>query len=114
MIYLALADAQKVQFEQDKRAINAATAANLQRLDRAGYTGEQATRLLPLLSAGTSSINAVLVASARPTITNPTRPRIIGHTGSMSSKSIIMPIETKKTLLKRSRMPAKERSTAVR
>ena len=64
LVYLALADAQKVQFEQDKRAINAATAANLQRLDRAGYTAEQAARLLPLLSAGTSTINAVLVKLA--------------------------------------------------
>ncbi|HRA77768.1 MAG TPA: ABC transporter permease [Burkholderiaceae bacterium] len=64
LVYLALADAQKVQFEQDKRAINAATAANLQRLDRAGYTAEQAARLLPLLSSGTSTINAVLVKLA--------------------------------------------------
>lgn len=64
LVYLALADAQKVQFEQDKRAISAATAANLQRLDRAGYTPEQAARLLPLLSAGNSNINAVLVKLA--------------------------------------------------
>lgn len=64
LIYMALADAQKVQFEQDKRALDAARAANLQRLERAGYSGEQAVRLLPLLSAGTSSINAVLVTLA--------------------------------------------------
>lgn len=64
LIYLALPDAQKVQFEQDKRAIQAAAAANLQRLNRAGYSGEQAARLLPLLSAGTSNINAVLVKLA--------------------------------------------------
>src|SRR5690606_3644425 len=64
LIYLALPDAQKVQFEQDKRAIQAAAAANLKRLDRAGYSGEQAARLLPLLSAGTSTINAVLVKLA--------------------------------------------------
>jgi putative ABC transport system permease protein len=64
LIYLALADAQKVQFEQDKRAINAATAANLQRLDRAGYSAEQAARLLPLLAGGSSNINAVLVKLA--------------------------------------------------
>lgn len=63
LIYMALPDAQKVQFEQDKRALNAATAANLQRLDKAGYSGEQATRLLPLL-AGSSNINAVLVTLA--------------------------------------------------
>jgi len=64
LVYLALADAQKVQFEQDNRAINAATAANLQRLEHAGYTAEQAARLLPLMSAGTSTINAVLVTLA--------------------------------------------------
>ena len=64
LIYLALPDAQKVQFEQDKRALNAATAANLQRLDKAGYSGDQATRLLPLLAGGSSNINAVLVTLA--------------------------------------------------
>ena len=64
LIYLALADAQKVQFEQDKRAINAAAAANLQRLERAGYAGEQAQRLLPLLAGSGSTINAVLVKLA--------------------------------------------------
>lgn len=64
LIYLALADAQKVQFEQDQRAIDASRAASLQRLERAGYSGEQAARLLPLLTAGTSSINAVLVTLA--------------------------------------------------
>ena len=62
LIYLALADAQKVQFEQDKRAVTAAAAANLQRLDRAGYSPEQATRLLPLLASGSNNINAVLVS----------------------------------------------------
>ena len=64
LIYMALADAQKVQFEQDRRSIDASRAASLQRLERAGYTGEQASRLLPLLSSGTSSINAVLVTLA--------------------------------------------------
>lgn len=64
LIYMALADAQKVQFEQDQRAIDASQAASLQRLERAGYSGEQAARLLPLLTAGTSSINAVLVTLA--------------------------------------------------
>ena len=64
LIYLALADAQKVQFEQDQRAIDASRAASLQRLERAGYSGEQAARLLPLLTSGTSSINAVLVTLA--------------------------------------------------
>lgn len=64
LVYLALADAQKVQFEQDKRAINAAAAANLQRLDQAGYSPEQAARLLPLLAGGSNNINAVLVTLA--------------------------------------------------
>jgi putative ABC transport system permease protein len=64
LVYLALADAQKVQFEQDKRAINAAAAANLQRLDKAGYSPEQAARLAPLLASSSNSINAVLVSLA--------------------------------------------------
>ncbi|MDL2338556.1 MAG: ABC transporter permease [Pseudomonadota bacterium] len=64
LVYLALPDAQKFQFEQDQRAISAATAANLQRLDRAGYSPEQAARLLPLLSSGNNTINAVLVTLA--------------------------------------------------
>lgn len=64
LVYMALADAQKVQFDQDRRAIDAAKAANLQRLDHAGVSAEQAARLLPLLSGGASSINAVLVTLA--------------------------------------------------
>jgi putative ABC transport system permease protein len=64
LVYLALADAQKVQFEQDPRAINAAVATNLQGLERAGYGTEQAARLLPLLMGGTSYVNAVLVKLA--------------------------------------------------
>lgn len=64
LVYMALADAQKVQFEQDRRAITAAAAANLRRLERAGYAGEQANRLLPLLAGGSSTINAVLVTLA--------------------------------------------------
>ncbi len=64
LVYMALPDAQKVQFDQDKRAIDAARAANLQRLERAGYPAEQATRLLPLLSGGGGTINAVLVTLA--------------------------------------------------
>ena len=68
LIYLALPDAQKVQFEQDKRAISAAAAANLQRLDKAGYAPEQAARLLPLLASGNNTINAVLVTGSQTTI----------------------------------------------
>lgn len=64
LVYLALPDAQKVQFEQDPRALNAAAAANLQRLDKAGYSGVQAARLLPLLAGGNNTINAVLVTLA--------------------------------------------------
>ncbi|MBK6862817.1 MAG: ABC transporter permease [Ideonella sp.] len=64
LVYMALADAQKVQFDQDRRAIDAAKAANLKRLDRAGYSAEQAARLLPLLADGAGTINAVLVELA--------------------------------------------------
>jgi len=61
LVYLSLPDAQEVQFQQDNRALVAARAANLRRLENAGYTPEQAARLLPLLSASTDTINAVLV-----------------------------------------------------
>ncbi len=64
LVYLSLPDAQDVQYEQDNRALDAARAANLQKLERAGYTTEQATKLLPLLAAATDTVNAVLVKLA--------------------------------------------------
>ena len=64
LVYLSLPDAQKVQYEQDDRALTAARAANLQRLLKAGYGEDQAARVLPLLSAAAPGINAVLVTLA--------------------------------------------------
>jgi len=64
LVYLSLADAQEVQFQQDSQALVAARAASLKRLERAGYTPEQAAKLLPLLSGSTDTINAVLVRLA--------------------------------------------------
>ncbi|NWG76047.1 MAG: ABC transporter permease [Rubrivivax sp.] len=64
LVYLSLPDAQKVQFEQDKRALVAARAAALQRLDAMGVHGAQAEQLLPLVTGGASTINAVLVRLA--------------------------------------------------
>lgn len=61
LLYLSLPDAQEVQFQQDNRAVVAARAANLKRLERAGYTAEQASRLLPLLISSGDTVNAVLV-----------------------------------------------------
>lgn len=61
LVYLSLPDAQEVQFQQDNRALEAARAASLKRLERAGYTAAQSERLLPLLSTGGDTINAVLV-----------------------------------------------------
>jgi len=61
LVYLALPDAQEVQYQQDNQALAAARAANLQKLERAGYTSEQAAKLLPLVSGSTDTINAVLV-----------------------------------------------------
>ena len=61
LVYLSLPDAQEVQFQQDNRALTAARAANLKRIERAGYPPEQANRLLPLLSTQGDTINAVLV-----------------------------------------------------
>lgn len=61
LVYLSLPDAQDVQFQQDNQALHAARAANLQRLEQAGYSPEQAARLLPLVSGASDTINAVLV-----------------------------------------------------
>lgn len=62
--WLSLPDAQKVQFEQDERAVVAARAATLQRLEGAGYSSEQAQRLLPLVGSAPAQVNAVLVRLA--------------------------------------------------
>ncbi len=60
LVYLSLPDAQDVQFQQDNQALHAARAANLQRLERAGYSPEQAARLLPLVAGASDTVNAVL------------------------------------------------------
>jgi putative ABC transport system permease protein len=64
LVYLSLSDAQEVQFQQDNRALVAARAASLKQLERAGYSSEQANRLLPLLSTSGDTVNAVLVKLA--------------------------------------------------
>lgn len=64
LVYLSLPDAQQVQFQQDNHALVAARAASLKRLERAGYTSDQAVRLLPLLSTSGDTVNAVLVRLA--------------------------------------------------
>lgn len=61
LVYLSLPDAQEVQFQQDNRALVASRTASLKRLERAGYTTEQASRLLPLLSSTGDTVNVVLV-----------------------------------------------------
>jgi putative ABC transport system permease protein len=64
LMYLSLPDALEVQFQQDNRALAASRASSLKRLERAGYSSDQANRLLPLLGASTDTINAVLVRLA--------------------------------------------------
>ncbi len=61
LVYLAIADAQEVLYQQDNRALEAARGASLERLEAAGNTPEQARRLLPLASVASDTINAVLV-----------------------------------------------------
>lgn len=61
LVYLALADAQEVLYQQDNRALEASRAGNLKRLESAGNTPDQARRLLPLVAANSDTINAVLV-----------------------------------------------------
>jgi putative ABC transport system permease protein len=61
VIYLSLPDAQEVLYQQDSHALVASRAANAKRLERAGYSSAEAAKLLPLLAASTSTVNAVLV-----------------------------------------------------
>jgi len=75
LVYLALADAQEVLYQQDSRALEATRAASLRRIEAAGNTPEQARRLLPLVSSNSDTISAVLVR-LRPG-TDPAQ--VIGH-----------------------------------
>jgi putative ABC transport system permease protein len=60
VLYLSLPDAQEVLYQQDSHALVAARAANVKRLERAGYSPGEAAKLLPLL-APAATVNAVLV-----------------------------------------------------
>lgn len=64
LVYLSIPDAQKVQFEQDPRALDAARAAALRRIEAQGIRGEAAERLLPLVTGTAGTVNAVLVRLA--------------------------------------------------
>lgn len=61
LVYMALADAQEVLYEQDNEALRLSRATALKRLERAGNTPYQAERLLPLVLSGSDTISAVLV-----------------------------------------------------
>jgi putative ABC transport system permease protein len=60
VLYLSLPDAQEVLYQQDSHALVASRAANVKRLERAGYSPGEAAKLLPLL-APAATVNAVLV-----------------------------------------------------
>lgn len=62
LVYLSLADAQEVLYQQENQALQAQRAASLARLAALGYPPGEAERLAPLLAAGTDTISAVLVA----------------------------------------------------
>ena len=64
LMYLSLPDAQEVLYQQDSHALVASRAANAKRLERAGYTPAEVSKLLPLLAGSTATINAVLVRLA--------------------------------------------------
>lgn len=64
LVYLSLPDAQEVQYQQDNQALAASRAATQKRLERAGYTSEQAAKLVPLVSGASDTVNAVLVRLA--------------------------------------------------
>jgi putative ABC transport system permease protein len=61
LLYLSLADAQEVLYQPDNRSLEAQRAASRQALRKAGASAQQTERLLPLLSAQTDTISAVLV-----------------------------------------------------
>jgi putative ABC transport system permease protein len=61
LVYLSLPDAQEVLYQQDSHALVASRAANVKRLERAGYSSAEAAKLLPLLAGSTATVNAVLV-----------------------------------------------------
>ncbi len=61
VVYLSVADAQEVLYQQDSHALVAARAASEKRLDRAGFGAAEAARILPLLAGSTATVNAVLV-----------------------------------------------------
>ena len=64
LVYLSLADAQEVLYQQDNRAIEAQCAASLKTLEKAGYLPAQAKKLLPLVAPATDTVSAVLVRLA--------------------------------------------------
>jgi putative ABC transport system permease protein len=64
LVYLSLPDAQKVQFEQDNRALDAARAGQPEAAGSPGSPGRGGAALLPLLSRRRRTVNAVLVELA--------------------------------------------------
>jgi putative ABC transport system permease protein len=64
LVYLSLPDAQEVLYQPDNRALLAQRAASQKQLERAGYTPEQAAKLLPLVTDRNDTVNAVLVRLA--------------------------------------------------
>ena len=60
IVYLSLPDAQEVLYQQDSHALVAGRAANAKRLEGAGFSPVEATRVLPMLAA-VPTVNAVLV-----------------------------------------------------
>ncbi len=60
LVYLSLADAQEVLYQEDNRALERKRAANLRALESAGFPSADASRLLPLLDGGSATVSAVL------------------------------------------------------
>jgi putative ABC transport system permease protein len=62
LVYMALADAQQVAYQQDNEAIRSARTATARAIEGRGYRAADTERLLPLVSSsGTETIAAVLV-----------------------------------------------------
>jgi len=64
LVYLSLGDAQEVLYQLDNRGLEANRARDRARLAQAGYSADQAEKLMPLLSGGTETVNAILVGLA--------------------------------------------------
>ena len=61
LVYMSLPDAQEILYQQDNEAIRSARVAARREIEALGYSAAEANRLLPVATANTQTIAAVLV-----------------------------------------------------